>query len=337
MAIVEPLVDLEAAEVEDDLSRLYLTMVRVPEPTMASLVERGFTEEQVRELTPVLIRRELIDRIGQDAWEARPPEVAMQLLAKTIETRAQLVRASASELGLMWRQARSSAGDTTLAPGMEPLRTVNEVVQSMHDLWLREPTRISIMLDDSPAARQWLQRQTPDPRTWTPPHRLEVRLVVDTALMSDPDLLSQLESRAESGQEVRAVGTVPFGVMVADHGTAVIDLSHFTNSASGSFMVRRGPGVDALQELVEAAYGLATPLRPSAEPLDLPADGRTPLDDRDRRVLGLLATGASDQMIARHLNISTRTVERRVRLLMDRLAAATRFQAGVMAARRDWV
>ena len=62
-----------------------------------------------------------------------------------------------------------------------------------------------------------------------------------------------------------------------------------------------------------------------------------PLDERDRRILSLLTVGASDQVVARQLGVSVRTVERRVRYLTEHLGAATRFQAGVQAVRRGWV
>jgi DNA-binding NarL/FixJ family response regulator len=61
------------------------------------------------------------------------------------------------------------------------------------------------------------------------------------------------------------------------------------------------------------------------------------LDLRDARILSLLSDGRSDSTIARESGISVRTVERRVRSLMDRLGAKTRFQAGVQAARRGWI
>ena len=61
------------------------------------------------------------------------------------------------------------------------------------------------------------------------------------------------------------------------------------------------------------------------------------LDRRDVHLLSLLSDGRSDSTIARLSGISLRTVERRVRSLMDRLGAKTRFQAGVQAARRGWI
>ncbi|MGD0557044.1 MAG: hypothetical protein ABSA93_18950 [Streptosporangiaceae bacterium] len=47
--------------------------------------------------------------------------------------------------------------------------------------------------------------------------------------------------------------------------------------------------------------------------------------------------GLTDAAIARHLGAHLRTVQRRVRGLLDRLGAATRFQAGLQAVRRGWL
>nr|WP_279672204.1 helix-turn-helix transcriptional regulator [Flexivirga meconopsidis] len=61
------------------------------------------------------------------------------------------------------------------------------------------------------------------------------------------------------------------------------------------------------------------------------------LDSRDRRILRLMANGVSDAAISRQIGISSRTVERRVRVIMDRVNATTRFQAGVLAARQGLI
>jgi len=50
-----------------------------------------------------------------------------------------------------------------------------------------------------------------------------------------------------------------------------------------------------------------------------------------------MAAGAPDASIARQAGVSQRTVERRLRSLMDRLGAETRFQAGVLAVHRGWL
>lgn len=57
----------------------------------------------------------------------------------------------------------------------------------------------------------------------------------------------------------------------------------------------------------------------------------------DLRLLTLLATYPGDELIARHLNVSVRTVRRRVARIMGILEVQNRFAAGVAAAQRGWV
>ncbi len=56
--------------------------------------------------------------------------------------------------------------------------------------------------------------------------------------------------------------------------------------------------------------------------------------DERRQVLELMALGVKDESIGRQLGVSLRTVRRRVADLMIELDSATRFQAGLEAARR---
>jgi DNA-binding NarL/FixJ family response regulator len=58
------------------------------------------------------------------------------------------------------------------------------------------------------------------------------------------------------------------------------------------------------------------------------------VSERDRTIITLMAAGATDEAIARRLDLSRRTVVRRIAALLDRLGATTRFQAGVQAAKR---
>jgi len=61
------------------------------------------------------------------------------------------------------------------------------------------------------------------------------------------------------------------------------------------------------------------------------------LSRTDRLLLRLLADGLTDEAAAKRLGISARTVRRTMVNLMDRLAAESRFEAGVEAARRGWI
>jgi DNA-binding NarL/FixJ family response regulator len=88
--------------------------------------------------------------------------------------------------------------------------------------------------------------------------------------------------------------------------------------------------------MVRALAALADLFWDLGSPLSRTSSART-AESRDQTILALLATGAPDATIARQTGVSQRTVERRVRALMDQLGAGTRFQAGVQAARRGLI
>lgn len=69
----------------------------------------------------------------------------------------------------------------------------------------------------------------------------------------------------------------------------------------------------------------------------LAVDGDQGPSDDIRRLLVLLGAGLTDASIARELGVSERTVNRRIIALQDALAARSRFQLGVQAARRGWL
>jgi DNA-binding NarL/FixJ family response regulator len=54
-------------------------------------------------------------------------------------------------------------------------------------------------------------------------------------------------------------------------------------------------------------------------------------------LLAYLNAGLTDEAIARELDVSERTVGRRISRLQDMLGVASRFQLGSQAARRGWV
>jgi DNA-binding CsgD family transcriptional regulator/predicted transcriptional regulator len=90
-----------------------------------------------------------------------------------------------------------------------------------------------------------------------------------------------------------------------------VDVARTTSGASGVRVAADGPP--------DAATGLRAPT----------------VDERD--LLAFVAAGATDDVIARQLGISPRTLRRRLHDLFDELGASNRFHAGVEAARRGWV
>ncbi|MFF0365922.1 helix-turn-helix transcriptional regulator [Micromonospora sp. NPDC005087] len=82
----------------------------------------------------------------------------------------------------------------------------------------------------------------------------------------------------------------------------------------------------------------ATPLRlaPATALID-DVDRQGAPTPTDRQILSLLMTGLPDKAVASQLGISLRTVQRRLRQLMDATGSATRMQLGWFVARNGWL
>lgn len=91
--------------------------------------------------------------------------------------------------------------------------------------------------------------------------------------------------------------------------------------------------LDALSTLFESLWAQAQPYMPGRI---APVGEDEFVNDEERRIISMLAMGMPDETIARQLGIGHRTVQRRVQALLTRLGAASRFQAGVLAASRGW-
>lgn len=140
-------------------------------------------------------------------------------------------------------------------------------------------------------------------------------------------LSGTLNSLSLAGAEVRTEAEVPMEAVVIDGVAAALP------AAGAGTAVFRLPGV------VAATVGLFERIWPTAAPL-LPADpaeAASGLTSRERALLDLLCSGATDESAGARLGISVRTVRRMVADIMNRLGARSRFQAGVKLADRGWL
>ena len=129
------------------------------------------------------------------------------------------------------------------------------------------------------------------------------------------------------GGQARVLPEVPLTMVLVDGREALVP-----GAGAGHTVVVRHVGLcDALAALFEAVWAQAAPLfaRSRQENPDL--------DPEDHAILQLLNAGVTDDVIARQLGISERTVRRRVAELAARLGAGSRFQIGAQAVRRGWL
>jgi DNA-binding NarL/FixJ family response regulator len=153
-------------------------------------------------------------------------------------------------------------------------------------------------------------------------------------LDAEPGLFDHVVRAVAAGEEVRITDTLPIKLLVVDHEFAFVPIGTAEAPVHGALLVRRSGLLDALCALYESEWSKATEVNISA-----PAEAEVelgPLENLDVQVLSLLLAGLNDKAIAYHLGTSLRTVQRRVRQLMDRAGARTRTQLGWKAARLGW-
>jgi hypothetical protein len=140
-----------------------------------------------------------------------------------------------------------------------------------------------------------------------------------------------IRSRAEAGEHVRLLASVPVRVAIMGRGAALIP-EDWGGNPDRRLVVRQESLVAALRLLFENMWDRAMTV-PGLEG-GVHEGGR----GGDRRLLlDQLAGGAKDEQIARAMGLSLRTVRRRVADIMDDLGVQSRFQAGVEAVRRGWI
>lgn len=326
-------------EYEEFVDRVFLAAVERGVATRAGLLEAGLTPAEVEEgVAELLARGFLVREPDPDSWAVVPPRESFGRHLERVERRAALMRATMTEIDSVWRRAVGRGVADTL-PDVDLVAGIPDLVDRVVVMHHGARRRLWWAVDASVASRALLEQSLADPGLLAVRDGVDVRIVIDTALLEVAGTMELMERAGAAGHGVRVGNGIPLSAVLSDDSSALIDISSYDPEGFGSFEVHRAAPVQAVARLIEEIWTLSTPFAPTVEALRLAAQGRpaAPLDERDRRVLALLATGAPDQLIARQTGVSVRTVERRVRYVMEHLGAATRFQAGVQAVRRGWV
>ncbi|GIM91213.1 hypothetical protein Ato02nite_030060 [Paractinoplanes toevensis] len=150
------------------------------------------------------------------------------------------------------------------------------------------------------------------------------RVVFERAMLDEePDAYARIVAARRAGEEIRIADAVPLKLLIVDREHAFMPLN--ATGPPGALLIYESGLLQALIALFESEWRRATP------------DGAKSLDDLDSRIVGLLMTGLTDEAVAAHLGTSLRTVQRRVRHLMELTGGRTRMQLGFHAARLGWL
>jgi DNA-binding CsgD family transcriptional regulator/DNA-binding MarR family transcriptional regulator len=157
------------------------------------------------------------------------------------------------------------------------------------------------------------------------------RVVYDQDSVALPGRLENIWDGIRRGERARVVPGVPVKLVISDKTEAIVS-SPADFERGLAYVLRPSSLLDLATGLFEATWDRALPLNRTE-----PASSDATIDETDRQLLGLLATGATDEVIARTFGWSIRTVQRHLHEIMRRVGAQTRFQAGMEAVRRGWL
>lgn len=320
--------------IDELTTRVYLVLLRHPSPRRSALLREGLTEAEVTAALANLEARGMVNASRSDLIEVFPPDTTLPAWAADLERQARTTRSAIEGLTHMYNEARAGVRGSTSSREVAILDTLEEVEAAYFRLARRAENRCvrlfarsermdelvishpeSIAIAHSGVASPGLQRQ----------------VVFEQSILEVRGAFAALEAMRTDGIDVRLTPHLAFSVLAVDRTAALIDISHI-DSGGGSLQVQQRELASALMDMCLGLFALATPLPRTPRSLSVAR-----LTERDGQIMALLAAGASDLTMARQLDISQRTVERRVRAIMVELGATTRFQAGAIAGRRGLI
>ncbi|GGN10372.1 sugar-specific transcriptional regulator TrmB/DNA-binding CsgD family transcriptional regulator [Actinoplanes campanulatus] len=268
----------------------------------------------------------LVKSTPDGVFAAAPPAVALGAMIS--ERRAELRNAELALVTLAEEHRKAMAGRTIselieVVTGVEAIR--HRFAQVQH------------------AARRQVRNFVTTPFVAVPPganpvesqmvaQGVRYRVVIDQPALAAPGMVAETTESLRQGVEIRVTESLPIKLILADDELALVPLTVAAGEEPGAVLLHRSGLLTAMDALFETVWG-------HAHPLDLAGLGEPAADvitALDRTILALLLAGLTDQAVATQLDLSLRTLQRRLRHLMDLAGVQTRMQLGWYAARHDW-
>ncbi|MER7444978.1 helix-turn-helix domain-containing protein [Micromonospora avicenniae] len=309
--------------------KIYLALVGGRPSTVTELVERlAAGADEVDAALGSLTRHGLVRVVGDRAGAA-PPDLAIDSL---LTQRIRELQEARIDLREWLRQQRAPE---PADPGVQMVVGVAAILQTF-DQFLRGAEDEVLGFERPPYAADFSEN----------PAELELldrgvrfRVVYDRRGLERPGASTHIGRFIAAGEQARVAADVPAKLAVADRRMGLLSFPSQGDMVEPWALVVRGvTWVEVLVALFTEVWERATPLRlaPATTVLD-DADRWTVPTPTDRQILSLLMTGLPDKAVASQLGISLRTVQRRLRQLMDVTGSATRMQLGWFVARNRWL
>ncbi|GGP81311.1 helix-turn-helix transcriptional regulator [Streptomyces melanogenes] len=305
------LVALGAAEVADLAHRLAL-----PEPD---------TERALRRLERQGLAAQSSARTGR--WVAAPPGVALGALLT--QQRHELEQAELAA-ALLAEEYRAEAAEPAVHDLVEVVTGASAVAHRFHQLQLGATDEVCALVTGNPIAVTGMDNESEE-RAAT--RGVVYRVVIEREVLALPAGITEVTAALGRDEQVRTVDRVPTKLVVADRSLAMVPLTG-RDAEPAALVVHASGLLESLMGLFEAVWRDALPLRLAGTAVREESSGP---DATDLEVLSLLLAGMTDASVAKQLDLGLRTVQRRVKGLMELTGVTTRLQLGWHAYERGWV
>ncbi|MEU2760454.1 helix-turn-helix domain-containing protein [Streptomyces sp. NPDC007027] len=306
------LVAAGAAELTDLAHRLAL-----PEPD---------AERVLRRLEQQGLAAQSSARPGR--WVAAPPGVALGALL--IQQRHELEQAELAS-ALLAEEYRAEASEPAVHDLVEVVTGASAVTQRFHQLQLGAVSEVCALVTGKPVAVTGMENESEERAA---SRGVSYRVVVEREVLSTPYGILELSAALSRDEQCRVVDRVPTKLVVADGSLAMVPLTG-RGEEPAALVVHASGLLESLMGLFEAVWRDAIPLR-IGEGSGVREDAAGP-DPADLEILSLLLAGLTDASVAKQLDLGLRTVQRRVKGLMELTGVSTRLQLGWHAYERGWV
>lgn len=320
----------DTLDIDERTTAIYLAAIEHPNVTLRTLLDRGFDADLIEYSMAVMERRGLVRHIDDHTWQVEPPDVAMPAFAARLEEYARTMREA---MPAMARVYNASHEHRSVDSGFARLGSIEEMAAACRTVFANARAEVIGVAADTLYIHHLLS--LPNEFHSSRVHNaagevLSSSLVVDLSLIAEDTFGSVLSARAAAGEMQRVATRLPYTVLVNDAGDAVLE---FQQPAGAPLSAMAISTADMAEACRRAAWWMWTASQAwSASPAR-----QRHTDAMEARVLQLLAGGLPDAAIARKLGVSQRTVERRTSRWMEQLGASSRFQAGVIAAKRGLI
>ncbi|EWT00626.1 regulatory protein [Intrasporangium oryzae NRRL B-24470] len=269
--------------------------------------------------------------IGRDAprWFPTAPDVALRGLLNTRQHALSLAETSVARLTEIFRRDLHHADVGDL---VEVVLGTEAVGARFLQLELSAREEVCAFVDASPVAVNPEDNRAEEQAL----HRgVTFRVVMERAAFEDEATVAEAREALGASVLLRAVERVPTKLLVTDGTVAMAPLSVRGYDAA-AVVIRARSLVQSLVTLFESVWSSGIPVVPDAQGGLVDGSAAGP-DALDVALLSLVLSGLTDDAVGKQLGMSGRTVQRRLRALMDYTGSTSRMQLGWEASERGWV